>query len=90
MARCGSCKRSFRTLEDEADGQHDCPFCGWNPHVVQRYDGDLDYWESSEIPGCPYCGAENTGAKFGLECVGCERLDELQELDRMPIWVTRD
>lgn len=29
MARCPSCRRSFRVPEDEDDGQHPCPFCGY-------------------------------------------------------------
>lgn len=28
MARCPSCRQSFRTLEDE-EGMHPCPFCGY-------------------------------------------------------------
>ena len=32
MARCPHCRRGFRVMEDEDDGQHDCPHCGYNPH----------------------------------------------------------
>jgi ribosomal protein S27AE len=28
--RCPKCRRSFRTLADEA-GQHECPHCGYAP-----------------------------------------------------------
>ena len=30
MARCPHCRRGFRVMEDEDDGQHDCPHCGYN------------------------------------------------------------
>ena len=29
MARCPACKKHFRVLEDEDDGQHGCPYCGY-------------------------------------------------------------
>jgi hypothetical protein len=29
MARCPSCRSTFRVMEDEDDGQHDCPSCGY-------------------------------------------------------------
>lgn len=29
MAKCHECRRSFRVPEDEADGQHACPHCGY-------------------------------------------------------------
>jgi hypothetical protein len=29
MPRCPKCLRSFRVLEDEDDGQHGCPRCGY-------------------------------------------------------------
>lgn len=42
MARCPSCKKRFAVLEDEDDGQHGCPYCGY---------GDPDV-----IFECKYCG----------------------------------
>lgn len=32
MARCPRCRRHFATLDDEADGQHACPRCGFDGH----------------------------------------------------------
>jgi hypothetical protein len=29
MARCPRCRCHFRVLEDEDDGQHGCPRCGY-------------------------------------------------------------
>ncbi len=29
MATCPKCKKHVRTLDDEADGQHACPRCGY-------------------------------------------------------------
>jgi PHP family Zn ribbon phosphoesterase len=29
MPTCPKCRKHFRVLEDEDDGQHDCPFCGY-------------------------------------------------------------
>ncbi len=32
MPRCPECKKHFRVLEDEDDGQHSCPYCGYGEH----------------------------------------------------------
>ncbi len=32
MPRCPACRCSFRVMEDEDDGQHDCPRCGYSSH----------------------------------------------------------
>jgi hypothetical protein len=32
MATCPACRHHFRVLEDEDDGQHDCPHCGYSRH----------------------------------------------------------
>lgn len=29
MSRCPECRRHFRVPEDEDDGQHGCPYCGY-------------------------------------------------------------
>ena len=39
MARCPSCRRHFRTLDDE-EGLHDCPFCGEEPYPQAVRDAD--------------------------------------------------
>lgn len=33
MPRCPSCRHSFRVMEDEDDGQHDCPRCGYSKNA---------------------------------------------------------
>ncbi len=35
MPRCPHCKKHFRVLEDEDDGQHSCPYCGYGEHPEQ-------------------------------------------------------
>jgi hypothetical protein len=43
MARCPACRRSFRVLEDEDDGQHGCPSCGFGDEPAEcPFCGDLD------------------------------------------------
>lgn len=32
MATCPKCRHYFRVLEDEDDGQHGCPSCGYTGH----------------------------------------------------------
>ena len=32
MPTCPKCHRHFRVLEDEDDGQHGCPRCGYGDH----------------------------------------------------------
>ena len=41
MARCPHCRRGFRVMEDEDDGQHDCPHCGDSAHDRTLDDDDL-------------------------------------------------
>lgn len=43
MARCPSCKCTFRTLEDE-EGMHACPRCG--------------YGDEPDPPACSWCSEE--------------------------------
>ena len=42
MARCPACRSSFRVLEDEDDGQHGCPSCGYGTAPWCDYCGDPD------------------------------------------------
>ncbi len=42
MPRCPQCRRSFRVLEDEDDGQHDCPHCGYGAHDDDDEENDED------------------------------------------------
>ena len=44
MARCPECRKSFRVPEDEDDGSHPCPFCGFTGHEDDEtpYDDPCD------------------------------------------------
>jgi Zn ribbon nucleic-acid-binding protein len=47
--RCPKCRRSFRTLADEA-GQHECPHCGYAPWHVDEQDDDAEIGETQQRP----------------------------------------
>lgn len=44
MPRCPRCRHSFRVMEDEDDGQHGCPSCGYGdePRCPECGDPDCD------------------------------------------------
>lgn len=51
MARCPSCHKSFRVMEDE-ENMHDCPRCGYGPGSAVRCmwcDGEQTYEQSEEF-----------------------------------------
>ena len=55
MPTCPRCHKHFRVLEDEDDGQHDCPCCGYSSHQ------DECLWCSQPCKDedCyPYCSEE--------------------------------
>jgi hypothetical protein len=50
MSTCPSCRYYFRVLEDEDDGQHGCPSCGYTGHAddddtLEDLDDDESYNE---------------------------------------------
>lgn len=42
MARCPKCHKHFAVLEDEDDGQHGCPHCGYG-ETSEPLEPDADY-----------------------------------------------
>lgn len=44
MPTCPKCRRHFRVLEDEDDGQHGCPSCGYGDRELAVF--------------CEYCSTE--------------------------------
>jgi len=70
-------------MEDEDDGQHDCPRCGYNPHAEREALADLeariaDLRDRLEAVDCPGCGGNGYIAIAGLDpdrdppqCSGC-------------------
>lgn len=48
MPRCPSCRRSFRVMEDEDDGQHDCPFCGYSAHEEKEEEDERDDFDPDD------------------------------------------
>lgn len=42
MATCPKCRYYFQVLEDEDDGQHGCPSCGYGEYDDEDYKEALD------------------------------------------------
>lgn len=48
MARCPKCRHQFRVLEDEDDGQHGCPSCGYGDRAEDHAPALTEARSSSE------------------------------------------
>ncbi len=47
MPTCPSCRHHFRVLEDEDDGQHGCPACGYHPNQDTNQEDDMRDFEGA-------------------------------------------
>jgi ssDNA-binding Zn-finger/Zn-ribbon topoisomerase 1 len=84
MATCPCCRHHFRVLEDEDDGQHDCPRCGYTSEASRKRQREdrieylRDRLEQVDCPACEGagvldCGIYNDGYRDEppMECPDC-------------------
>lgn len=60
MPTCPKCRHHFRVLEDEDDGQHGCPSCGYGDHdfdVFCEYCSSQIDIEKDDDSFAPYCSS---------------------------------
>lgn len=61
MPTCPKCRRHFRVLEDEDDGQHGCPRCGFGdqplPVCCEYCSNQIDV-DDCDFEHVPFCSAQ--------------------------------
>ncbi len=57
MPKCPSCRHSFRVLDDEDDGQHACPSCGYTgrEHLCRLCGEQCDCGTPKPCDVCSIC-----------------------------------